>query len=524
MSISDFDDGNDQEGRAKYPASRDGQDKALSFHWRAIHNEWIEGLQLPPAPSMKHEKARASVLVDAYRNARLDPEQFISYSRRKEFYAAQSRYQGTHYAFSTVPWAVDNLTTLGWLDHDRARPGDIGMQSAFRAKRALLEAVALPQIVLVYDEPILLNDREGRPMAYERSPTIDAMRTNARTINEAVRSAALRPGSGESAGELWRFTKHNGERVDVDPAHDQLQRIFHNGKWNHGGRYYRGWWLSAPRADREKFTIDGEPVAEPDYRGCHATLLYAKVGKRPPSEPYSAPGWEHARDAVKRAFFIMLNVETDAAGLRAIVHHVIGGPGAYAKARDLMMAIKRVHAPVADFFCSGAGLWLMRVDSDMAEHVLLKSLKDGIVAFPVHDSFIVKAHQQGRLREVMQEAQLRASRKLNPEAFPVLQAAGDGFPPMVLMIPEGRQLDLLREIDPITVPVAELHAWRGGVMPKAVRAGLRHMRARQGIRQAEMAAVLGISRPQLANAEQGRFGLGPEAAERVKAMIEGGAA
>lgn len=96
------------------------------------------------------------------------------------------------------------------------------------------------------------------------------------------------------------------------------------------------------------------------------------------------------------------------------------------------------------------------------------------------------------------------------------------LPTLFLVLAEGQQLNLFGE--PVKVPKAELLAWRGGVMPKAVRAGLRHLQSCEGLRQDDVAAALGISRPQLTNALQGRFGVSKAVAERVKAIIQKAAA
>ena len=50
---------------------------------------------------------------------------------------------------------------------------------------------------------------------------------------------------------------------------------------------------------------------------------------------------------------------------------------------------------------------------------------------------------------------------------------------------------------------------------------IRDMRRDRGERQEDMARALGISRPQLANAERQRFGLGREPAARLKMWIAG---
>jgi hypothetical protein len=58
---------------------------------------------------------------------------------------------------------------------------------------------------------------------------------------------------------------------------------------------------------------------------------------------------------------------------------------------------------VAHWFVTGVGDTLQREDSDLALDVLATLLNEGILALPIHDSFIVQRHHEARLVTVMQE-------------------------------------------------------------------------------------------------------------------------
>ena len=98
-------------------------DKPLAFHWRAIDEGWIDALHLPPAPSNAYAQARASIVPEALITERCGPGCWISYSRRKGWYASGRCYRDTYYSFSTVPRAVVELARLGLVEHDRAPVG-----------------------------------------------------------------------------------------------------------------------------------------------------------------------------------------------------------------------------------------------------------------------------------------------------------------------------------------------------------------------------------------------------------------
>ena len=68
-----------------------------------------------------------------------------------------------------------------------------------------------------------------------------------------------------------------------------------------------------------------------------------------------------------------------------------------------MREIEAKHIPIAHMFGSGAGLRLMRRDSDMTERLLLRLVKRGVVVLPIHDSYIVpnRVADKGQLMEAM---------------------------------------------------------------------------------------------------------------------------
>ena len=157
----------------------------------------------------------------------------------------------------------------------------------------------------------------------------------------------------------------------------------------------------------------------------------------------------------------------------------------------------------------------------MAEGVLLSALNDNIVALCIHDSFVVQKRHEGRIREFMDEQFSREVRRLNPDAISSIYV--QKVPHMEVLVacsfPASLQLDLFVDPLPVVVPACDFLSWRHGVLPVTVRVGLRHALERQGLRQDDVAIKVGISRPQFANALQGRFGVSAPVANRIKALL-----
>jgi hypothetical protein len=380
-------------------------DKALSFHWKATGVEWLDSLNLPAPASSRAGSARASILLDAVQEA-VGLNRWISYSRNKTFYSGKKRYQGTVYAYSTVPRAVDELALLGCLEHVKAPQGpDVGWQSIFRATPLLIEAVSLPLIQHKPAELIVLKDAAKRLVDYRDTERTCRMRRNLSGINEAVQSLDLdieAPGQ-ERDGNVIRFPKTAPEKQGQPVAYlaqNSLYRVF-NGVWRRGGRFYGPWWQNIPKRDRDHIKMDGLPTIEEDYEQLHPRLLYRMAGKPLHGDAYTLDGWE--RDLCKIAFNVLLNAANYRAALGAVTNE-IGGQGSRRKAVKLIAAIKRHHAPVKHYFNSGVGRELQNLDSRIAEDVMLRLRKQGIVSLPIHDSFIVPANDQGVLLEAMDAA------------------------------------------------------------------------------------------------------------------------
>jgi len=192
----------------------------------------------------------------------------------------------------------------------------------------------------------------------------------------------------------------------------------------------------------------------------------------------------------------------------------------------------------------------MRRDSDMTEYLLLRLAKRGIVTLPIHDSYIVpdRSPDKGELMEGM-AATLRkfvgdnrdystgypksipqyggGSWSAGDPSLPALGVAASGpvgSPPrgcIVVFFPELQQPDFFGS-NALAVPISHVLGWRAGIAPLGTQKALRHEMRRRGLRHADVAKQVGISRPQFENILQGRFGASPDVAARIrKFLIEG---
>ena len=304
------------------------RDRALCYHWKANDSDWVKSLDLPAPRNRKHDQARASVLLEALIADRVAPEQFVSYSRRKEWWGTGTRYRDTAYTYATVIPAIDDLTRWGLLEHDRKPPGNLGWQSRFRATPILLRSVAIPPVIYDPVELVRLKDHDGKLTDYRETNNTISMRRRLNEVNEALSAAELQLNhpTVESDGLLLRVGNHL-----LYPAMGTLYRVFNRGSFARGGRLYGAWWQQIPKDIRGNLLIDGEATVEHDGRGGRRRRGWPVLGP-PPSVLLLASLWGRAPDlfggrALPHAAFACWSSGVAPPAVRCYLHDEIAARG-----------------------------------------------------------------------------------------------------------------------------------------------------------------------------------------------------
>ena len=199
-----------------------------------------------------------------------------------------------------------------------------------------------------------------------------------------------------------RITNH-ATKEPIDYSQRTLVRIFSNGSFKQGGRFYRAWWQNVPSEYRKYITIDEKPTAEFDFSQLNPHLLYHSNYKELGSEDaYDRVLDGQHREVVKQAFNAMVQASTPLKNCPTEID-LSGLEMSWAELRDRIID---AHKPIADHFFKGVGNHLQFQDSNIAERVILHFAGMDAPALPVHDSFILH-HASGESGEV-EEAMRRA--------------------------------------------------------------------------------------------------------------------
>ena len=195
------------------------------------------------------------------------------------------------------------------------------------------------------------------------------------------------------------------KKQPVDLTRRKLVRIFSEGRFDKGGRFYRGWWDNVPSEYRKYITIDGKRTCEYDYSQLNPHMVYFRKGaKMGDEDAYGRVFDGEHRDLVKEAFNAMIQASTELTHKpRKLDLSEVDLDWA-----SLKQAILDAHKPIADVFFQGHGNELQYTDSCIAETVMLQFIKsDDAPVLPVHDSFIMHhayGEELGELEEAMRRA------------------------------------------------------------------------------------------------------------------------
>ena len=204
--------------------------------------------------------------------------------------------------------------------------------------------------------------------------------------------------------------KINGSDRHINFSKLSLHRVFNDPAFQTDGRFYGGWRQEIPKRFRSRIVINGKRTVEYDYSNLHPTMLYLLEGLEPPSDSYvdvvpDLKGWQcpnedNMRKAVKLCFNAMVNAPKQ----------MTRGPKEFRRSNcnckwsELTAAIVKRHQPIAKYFYSGAGIKLQRLDSDIAEMVMMHFANMNYPVLPIHDSFILHHSLESELQEMMERA------------------------------------------------------------------------------------------------------------------------
>ena len=368
------------------------------------------------ASAQRHfEHAIECLVKDLWLGTVIHPEYEAGIHRRSNWYSETPQYRDPNLTYPQAIAAYDGMVATdfirvardGYYDRDTGKSDVTKVIATDKLLQVLesLEGNPFKEVKPDLDkECILLRDRINDQrvlIPYENDKNTNEMRKNLITINKcfARHWPDLRI-TNDAYIVLQERLRLEQDQSPIDFSKRILTRIFSNGRFDHGGRFYRAWWQNVPSQYRKYITIDGKRTCEYDYSQLNPHMVYflrgAKMGDE---DAYDRVFDGEHRSIVKEAFNAMIQASTNLTQKpkKLDLNDVD------LDWTTLKQAILDAHKPIADVFFQGHGNHLQFIDSCIAETVMLNFIKaEDAPVLPVHDSFIMH-YAYGELGELEEE-------------------------------------------------------------------------------------------------------------------------
>ncbi|WP_417782557.1 hypothetical protein [Terasakiella pusilla] len=169
-----------------------------------------------------------------------------------------------------------------------------------------------------------------------------------------------------------------------------------------GGRLWGGVWQYMSKEDRRsRLFIDGQAIAEVDYRQMMPCLMYILKGlPLPEGDLYNINGYD--RTGIKAIF----NAMTFKDELLWFPKDTKEYFEPEVSINDVTKAIKDKHKPIRSLFRSGIGHRLQCLESSILVEVLLSLADEGVPCLPIHDALLCCVNDTGIVQQTMRQVAL----------------------------------------------------------------------------------------------------------------------
>src|SRR6185369_15806718 len=391
--------------------------------------------RLKALPSFKywqtiHDQHLLLVLQNLHLAYQMAPETYVAYSRNKNDYSKVHAGRAPFkVAYGAMIRIVDGLTELGLLEgtkgifyDDDSDPNNplLAFVARMRAMPVLANnfpgaELANLWVVLPERELIVLRDENDRDISFTETEETHRMRDNVDAINSMNRhhfiALCVLDEEFQNIFRRMNSDRYSGRATaDMYFGNSDVRRIFCNGSFAEGGRFYGGWWENLPKEYRKFIRINNHVIEELDYSCLHPTLLYLEDGLSvPEGDMYKVPGFPaEARKFLKVSMNIMLNAKSRDSAKKAIRKDQRKNPDYPPLPEGMTLdqifdGFVAKHSGISNHFFTGAGTRLQRIDSDVAEAVMLKLVVQDIPVLPLHDSFLVSRLHKEALAVAMDQ-------------------------------------------------------------------------------------------------------------------------
>jgi hypothetical protein len=373
------------------------------------------------------------VILNLYSAYCVSEKRYVAYHRKESRYHELKEYRDAGVT-KTLIRVVDDLITLkliknhkGVYWHGFRQPYMSRMKATMKLIRRMASYDWTEQVLdrNPNTECIILRDHDTEQnkqidIHYDDTPATIAIRKALSSYNSLIKQTYIDIPEFPAEG-----IKRGKRVIGINLQNNFTRRIFNNGTFEEGGRFYGPWWQTIPKEWRQKIRINDEPTIELDYSGLHIILLYAMRGldywKMDGQDPYRLEQYgadRNLRSLLKIVLLTIINAKDQQTAVKGVRYHINRNKKDYDwvdeqgfELADLVSEFAERHQPIKEDFFSGKGISLMRMDSDIAADVMTNFVTSSQVCLIIHDSFVVQRQQEELLETFMNQAIDAATKK-----------------------------------------------------------------------------------------------------------------
>lgn len=342
---------------------------------------------------------------------------YFYFPARKNAHYVPKPYNPIRITYSPFITSINGLTKIGFLKRVQGffeRGRRKGKRSRAGATSKFIQLIQQFNVTFndVYEEEveiIQLKNSEKQFIVYKDTFYTKKIRNNLKKYNALLKKTKI---ILSQTNQVKKYL-NNLKNESPDFARKKYVRIFNNSSFKEGGRFYSPWWQQIKNKKiklRKNIMINSNQTVELDFNALHIHLLYHLEGLNynklysSNHDPYTLEGFEEYRDLVKMIILVSLNMNKKITSLPYMMPKILKDEDFFVKKfkyTKLIQIFSAHHHPIAKYLCSGIGIQLQNMDSNLSDYVIKKMTNKKILVLNIHDSFIVEKQYEENLKDVM---------------------------------------------------------------------------------------------------------------------------
>jgi hypothetical protein len=342
---------------------------------------------------------------------------YFYFPARKNAHYVPKPYNPIRITYSPFITSIRGLTKIDFLKRVQGffeRGRGKGKRSRAGATSKFIQLIQQFNVTFddVYEEEmeiIQLKNSEKQFIVYQDTSYTKKIRNNLKKYNALLKKTKIVLSQTNQVKEYLNNLKNESP----DFARKKYVRIFNNSSFKEGGRFYNPWWQQIKNKKiklRKNITINGNQTVELDFNALHIHLLYHLEGLdynkfySSNHDPYTLEGFEEYRDMAKGVILVSLNMSKKITSLPYMMPKILKNEKYFVKKfkyTKLIQIFSAHHHPIAKYLCSGIGIQLQNMDSNLSDYVIKKMTNKKIPVLNIHDSFIVEKQYEENLKDTM---------------------------------------------------------------------------------------------------------------------------